>query len=106
MAKNPAKIPTIVMEDITRRMARMQDMQATRAHVIKHHGLSEWRWLSTTPTLGHARDRAYAAASIREVRRLILENGYDTWEVCAIARDPGKFAFCDGGGATPENITE
>jgi hypothetical protein len=26
-------------------------------------------------------------------------------EVCAIARDPGAYAFVHGGGATPANIT-
>jgi hypothetical protein len=102
--KNPATIPGSVMEEIERRMARGDDMQETRRHVIKHHGMSEWRWLSTTPHERHARERAQAARSILEVRQLIRENGFNTWEVCAIARDPDGFAFCDGGGATADDL--
>jgi hypothetical protein len=106
----PATIPTSVMREIERRMARAEEMQGRRRHVVKHHG--RWHWSECcTPGRGYDADaeherRREAAASIREARRLIAENGYDVADVCAIARDPGKFAFCDGGGATPENITD
>lgn len=106
MSKNPATIPASVMDEFERRMDHAADLQETRRHVIRQHGMAEWRWLSTTPHERHGRERAQAARWIREARQLIAQNGYDVAEVCAIARDPGKFAFCDGGGATPENITE
>ena len=97
--KNPATIPPRVMAHIESDMARMADLQATRRHVVRHHGMVEWRWLSTTPYERHARDRLQAARAIREARRLIRANGYDVAEVCSIARDPDAFAHCDGGGA-------
>ena len=104
--KNPAAIPACVMQEFERLMARAEDMQETRRHVVKHHGRSEWSWLSTTTHERHGRERLQAARSILEARRLIRENGFDVAKVCAIARDPGAFAFCDGGGASPENIDQ
>ena len=107
---NPATIPDSAMREIERRMARAEEMQERRRFVTRHHGRFAWGQCST-PGRGYDADaeherRREAAASIREARRLIAENGYDVAEVCAIARDPGKFAFCDGGGATPANITD
>lgn len=104
--KNPATIPASVMREFESRMDHAAGLQETRRHVIRHHGMAEWRWLSTTPHERHQAQRSQAARWIREARKLIAENGYDVAEVCAIARDPGKFAFCDGGGATPENIDQ
>lgn len=106
--KNPATIPAGVMREIERRMARAADMQATRRHVVKMHGRFEW-WQISTPGRGYDADalherRVCAARSIREMRRLIAENGYNVADVCAIARDPDKFAFCDGGGATAADL--
>lgn len=103
---NPATIPANVMQEIERRMDRAADLQQTRRHILRHHGAQQWRWYLDNPFAGHAERRVAAARAIREARRLIAENGYDVAEVCAIARDPGKFAFCDGGGATPANITD
>ena len=102
--KNPATIPAHIMQEFESRMARAESLQETRRHVVKHHGRAEWQWLSTTTHERHGRERSQAALWIREARALIRLNGFDTWAVCAIARDPGKFAFCDGGGATAENI--
>lgn len=104
--KNPATIPARVMQEFESRMAHASGLQETRRHVVKHHGKAEWAWLSTTDTERHKSQRAQAARWIIEARQLIRENGYDVAAVCAIARDPGKFAFCDGGGATPATICE
>lgn len=107
---NPATIPAHVMREIERRMARAEEMQTRRRHVVRHHGRFAWSQCST-PGRGYDADaeherRREAAASIREARRLIAENGFDVAEVCAIARDPGAYAFVHGGGATPANITD
>lgn len=102
--KNPATIPDSVMQEIERRMAHAAGLQETRRHVVRHHGRAEWQWLSTTPHERHGRERAQAARWILEAREMIRANGFDTWEVCAIARDPDKFAFCDGGGATADDL--
>jgi hypothetical protein len=104
--KNPANIPDSVMREFEARMDRMADLQQTRRHVVRHHGLQHWRWYLDNPFSSAADNRRHAAASIRAARRLIAHNGYDVATVCAIARDPGAFAFCDGGGATPENICD
>ena len=101
---NPANIPAGVMSEIECRLARGADLQETRRHVVKHHGRSHWDWLSTTPHQNCRQDRATAAKRIREIRRLIAENGYDVAAVCSIARDPGMYAHCDGGGATPADF--
>lgn len=103
---NPATIPAHVMREIERRMAFGADLQQTRRHVLRHHGLQQWRWYLDNPFAGHADRRRQAAASIREVRRLIAENGFDVATVCAIARDPDAYAFCDGGGATAATIND
>ncbi len=102
--KNPALIPDNVMQEIERRMSHADNLQETRRHVIKHHGMAEWRWLSTTPHERHGRERSQAARWILEARDLIRLNGFDTWHVCAIARDPDGFAFCDGGGAAADDL--
>ena len=102
--KNTATIPDSVLREFERRMARAADLQETRRHVVKHHGRSEWQWLSTTPHERHGRERLQAARSILEARAMIRENGFDTWHICAIARDPDSFAFCDGGGATAADL--
>jgi len=104
--KNPATIPTRVMQEFESRMARAADLQETRRHVVKHHGLQQWRWVLENPFKSDRDRRLQAARSIIEARRLIRENGYDVAIVCAYARDPGAFAFCDGGGATPATICE
>jgi hypothetical protein len=91
-------IPDSVMQEFERRMAHAEGLQETRRHVVKHHGMVEWRWLSTTPHERHSQQRAQAARWILEARALIRENGHDTWLVCAQARDPDGFAFCSGGG--------
>ena len=90
-------IPDSVMQEFERRMAHAEELQETRRHVIKHHGMAEWRWLSTTDTLWHGQQRRQAARRILEARRLIREHGFDTWLVCSQARDPDGWAFCDGG---------
>jgi len=102
---NPATIPDHVLREIESRMARAADMQETRRHVVKHHGPSEWAWLSTTPHERHGRERLQAARSILEMRELIRANGFDTWEVCSIARDPDGHAFCHGG-ATADDLRQ
>ena len=102
--KNPATIPDHIMQEFERLMARADDLQETRRHVVKHHGRTEWSWLSTTPHERHGRERLQAARSILEARRLIRENGYETWQVCAVARDPDGFAFCDAGGSTAAQL--
>jgi len=104
--KNPATIPTRVMQEIEARMERAADLQQTRRHVIRHHGAQHWQWYLGNPFSCAADRRSQAARAVLEARRMIRENGYETWHVCAIARDPGAFAFCDGGGATPENIDQ
>jgi len=91
-------IPDSVMQEFERRMARADVLQDTRRHVVKHHGLEYWRWLSTTDTLWHREHRRQAAAAILKARAAIRRNGHDTWLVCAQARDPDGFAFCSGGG--------
>jgi len=104
--KNPATIPAIVMREIKSRMDRLADLQQTRRHVMRHHGRQDWAWYLANPFNSAAGERVQAARSILEARRIIRENGFDVATVCAIARDPGAFAFCDGGGATPENIDQ
>jgi hypothetical protein len=101
---NPANIPSGIMSEIECRLARGADLQETRRHVVKHHGRNEWQWLSTTPHQNCRQDRATAAKRIRQIRKLIAENGYDVAQVCSIARDAGMYAFCDGGGATPADF--
>jgi len=102
--KNPATIPACVMREIESRMDRLADLQQTRRHVMQHHGAQHWAWYLANPFNGAADRRVQAARAVQAARKLIQLNGYDVATVCAIARDPGKFAFCDGGGATPENI--
>jgi hypothetical protein len=100
---NPATIPDSVMLEFERIMGRAADMQATRRHVVKHHGRAEWAWLSTTPHERHGRERLQAARAILEARELIRAKGFDTWAVCSIARDPDGHAFCYGG-ATADDL--
>jgi hypothetical protein len=104
--KNPALIPGSVMREIESRMARAADLQETRRHIVRHHGLQQWAWYLQNPFSCAADRRRHAAAAIRAARRLIAHNGYDVATVCAYARDPGAYAFCDGGGANPENICD
>jgi len=102
--RNPAEIPQSVMRIIESDMARADDMQAKRRHVTRHHGLFHWQWLATTPYQSVCSERAAMAQRLKVIRAQCRENGYPTGEVCALARDPGKFAFCDGGGATPSDF--
>jgi hypothetical protein len=104
--KNPATIPAIVMREIESRMDILADLQQTRRHVMRHHGRQHWAWYLANPFSCAAERRRQAARAVLEVRQLILANGFDVATVCAIARDPAAFAFCDGGGATPENIEQ
>lgn len=96
-------IPDNILREIERRMAHAADLQATRRHVVKHHGKAEWAWLSTTPHERHGRERLQAARAILAVRELIRANGFDTWLICSIARDPDGHAFCYGG-ATADDL--
>lgn len=101
MKNNPATIPDQVMRELERRMARAEEMQERRRLVTRRHGRFAWSECST-PGRGYDADaehdrRQEAAASIREARRIIAENGYDVATVCAIARDPDAYAFCHGG---------
>jgi hypothetical protein len=102
---NPATIPDRVLREIESRMARVADLQATRRHVVRQYGKAEWAWLSKTPHERHGRERLQAARSILEMRELIRANGFDTWAVCSIARDPDGHAFCNGG-ATAEDLRQ
>lgn len=104
--KNPATIPARVMQEIESRMERAADLQQTRRHVMRHHGAQHWAWYLANPFSCAADRRSQAARAVLEARELIRINGFDVATICAIARDPGKFAFCDGGGATPENIDQ
>jgi hypothetical protein len=102
--KNPATIPDNIMREIERRISHAASLQETRRHVVRHHGRREWEYLTTTPHERHGRERSQAARWLREIRGLIAANGYEVWHVCAIARDPDAFAFCDGGGATAADL--
>lgn len=96
-------IPDHILREIERRTAHAADLQQTRRHVVKHHGKAEWAWLSTTPHERHGRERLQAARWILEARELIRTNGFDTWMICSIARDPDGHAFCYGG-ATADDL--
>ncbi len=50
--------------------------------------------------------RAEVAAAIKDVRKTVSADQYNTWEFCAVARDPDSFAFCDGGGATADDLRD
>ena len=76
ITNDPCTIPAGVARELARRFARGADLQATRRHVVTHHGRAEWAWLASTPHERHRAERAQAAASIREARALCLENGY------------------------------
>ena len=102
--KNPAEIPSSVMRAFECYMVFAADLQATRRHIRSALGQQHWVWHLDNPYSCCRQERSMAADRIKKARRLIRENGYDVAEVCSIARDPGMYAFCDGGGAAPADF--
>jgi hypothetical protein len=76
ITNDPCTIPAGVLRELSWRFARATELQATRQHVVRHHGAAEWRYLSTTPHERHASARAEAAAAVRLARSLCQANGY------------------------------
>lgn len=85
-------------------MARAADLQAAARQITRMMGRDETIYRRTSPAFGHGATRDRAAAEVRACRQWLRDRGLDAAAICAEFRDPGRFAFVDGGGATPANI--
>ena len=84
MEKNPPNESTLAI--VRSWLRRGEDLQQTRRHVVRHHGLAEWLWLSTSDTQRHGRERAQVARWLRDIRKIAAHNGYAPREVFSLAR--------------------
>jgi hypothetical protein len=75
-----------VLQTIRHYILRGDDLQATRRHVVNHHGKAEWSWLSTTETQSHGRERASVARWLWDIRKLSRHNGYTPRRIVRLAR--------------------
>lgn len=104
--KNPAMISAATRERGEVLMDRADDLQRMARDITRALGRAETIYRRTADTFRHGGARDAVAAEVKLCRRWLRDNGYDAGHVCHEFRDPGAFAFCDGGGATPENIDQ
>lgn len=101
---NPAMLPAAVRDRGEHLMARAADLQRSARQITRMLGRDETIYRRSADTFRHGTARAAVAAEIKLARRWLRLRGYDAAAVCAQFRDPGAFAFCDGGGAVPADL--
>lgn len=90
-------IPDSVMMNLEWRMRLAAEAQDRARAITATLGRAEWLHRRESPAFGFKAERDSLAGLIRTAREAIRRNSLDTWEVCAIARDPDGHAFAAAG---------
>ena len=90
-------IPDSIMENIEWRMRLVAEAQDRARAITAALGRREWLERRESPAFGFKAERDSIAGMARTAREAIRRNGFDTWEVCSIARDPDGHAFASAG---------